>query len=50
MRNLEFFEDLTIRFLKYMWKSVLYILVILFSMGLNSERKFTCIFFLKNTR
>lgn len=50
MRNLELFEDLTIRFLKYMWKSVLYILVILFSMGLNSERKFTCILFLKNTR
>lgn len=50
MRNLELFEDFIIRFLKYMWKLVLYILVIFFSMGFNFERKFICIFFLKNIR
>lgn len=50
MRNMEVFEDFIVWFLKYMWKLVLYILVIFFSMGFNFERKFICILFLKNIR
>lgn len=46
MRNMEVFEDFIVWFLKYMWKLVLYILVIFFSMGFNLY----VFFFLKNIR